>query len=544
MPDESKKKRQKRPNVQKRQRATMLTASSQRGISSERETPYSGNKRNTKLFSMKYLQKNALSLLLLKCLKRLSRAMFRPQRLSLNTAWESQYSRLKTRPNMTKYLVPAILALRLSMVSVHADFTVLQHQADFASCTDKFYAIVGGFGSGKSQAVVYSALDKLRLRDWAVIPVYAPTYRDLADINIPDFQEMFDKYNIKYDWSASQRKMTVKQGVFTGEIWFRSMTNPEHIIGYDATDSLSDEIDVPKYDKQKVFFRKMIARMRGCNDATCGFATTPEGFKLTYDLFEKQKIGKLIRAKTTDNPFLPEDYIQSLMDMYDEQLIKQYINAEFVNINGLQAYYGFSRERNSLSNYDFEKQTGVRLDKTPTVSVGMDFNVKKMCAEIFHHDAKSERIHFYDEVVLKHMGYSDRTQTQVMCDILKEKFEGKRINVYPDASGGHRETSAIKSDIATLEQSGLYVYANKSNPSVRDRLNAANKKYGDGSITIDTDKCVELTEDNEKCQRDKYGEIDKSDEDRTHASDAGSYPIVYLYPVKHRIKTLTGQVTF
>ena len=123
----------------------------------------------------------------------------------------------------------------------------------------------------------------------------------------------------------------------------------------------------------------------------------------------------------------------------------------------------------------------------------------------------------------------------IFCDIIKTQYPDKQIWVYPDASGKHRETSATNSDIAILEQNGFRVYANDANPAVRDRLNATNNFFGKGLGTIDTGVCDELTEDLEKCERDKYGEIDKKDEERTHASDAGSYPIAYLYPIVHRI---------
>jgi len=300
----------------------------------------------------------------------------------------------------------------------------------------------------------------------------------------------------------------------------------------DATDFQIDEFDIMTTTKQKELWRKIIARIRGCSDATGAVATTPEGFRETYDLFEKRKIGPLIRAKTTDNTFLPEDYITSLYDQYDEMLVKQYINAEFVNINGLMAYYGFARDTNHLSNADFEEQHNLKIDKQPVVSIGMDFNVAKMCAECFVHLDKQKKMHFFEEIILKPSGYSDKPQTERMAEIIKYRFPDKRINVYPDATGKHRETSATRSDIAILEQAGFYIYAHDSNPVVRNRLIASNKMLGKGSITIDTDKCPELTEDFEKCERDKYGDLDKKDEARTHASDAGTYPISYLYPIE------------
>ncbi len=413
------------------------------------------------------------------------------------------------------------------MSNISAKIVALKHQAEYALMMNKFQAIVGGFGSGKSQASVFRTLNLSKVRDRCVMLQVAPTYSLLSDVNIPDYEEILSKYRIKYEYNKTQKKIVFKQGVFNGEVWFRSADRPEKIVGFDVTDFQIDEYDIQSVAKQKELWRKIIARARGCKDTTGGVTTTAEGFRETYELFEKKKIGPLIRAKTTDNIFLPQDYIDTLYDQYDSELVKQYINGEFVNINGMQAYYGFTRDKNHLSNDAF----GLNLDDQSVISIGMDFNVRKMCAECFIHLEDKRRIHFFDEIILGHPANSEITQTQKMCDIIKDKFPGKQIDVYPDATGSKRQTSSITSDIATLEDNGFRVYANKSNPSVRDSLNATNTMFGQGRATIDTDMCIDYTEDLEKCQRDKYGDIDKSDDDRSHSSDAGRYPITYLYAI-------------
>jgi hypothetical protein len=131
--------------------------------------------------------------------------------------------------------------------------------------------------------------------------IVAPTYGILEDVNIPDFREIFDQFNIKHGYNKTRNKITVNQGSFTGEVWFRSADKPERIVGFDATDFIIDEYDILKPPKQRELWRKIIARIRGCKDATGAISTTPEGFRETYTLFEKKKIGPLFRAKTTDN---------------------------------------------------------------------------------------------------------------------------------------------------------------------------------------------------------------------------------------------------
>lgn len=407
-------------------------------------------------------------------------------------------------------------------MQVKAEFPLLKHQYEFAHLKERNSCILGGFGSGKSEGLVAKGIKKLIERDKPVICLIAPTNLLLEDVNIPDFINTFERFNVKYGWvSKTFKKMYVNSGKMKGELWFRSADRPEKIVGFDATDMLIDEYDILRIKQQKELWTKCIARMRGCKDATISIATTPEGFKETYELFHKKKIGPLIRAKTTDNPFLPDDFIQSLYDQYDPLLVKQYIEAEFVNINGMAAYYAFRRDKNHLD-------TDIKwLKDSKVINFGIDFNVSKMCAQFFLHDEHRQRMHFFDEVVLK-----NNADTEKMCRVIKDKFPDKTLIAYPDASGDNRSTNATRTDIQILRNNGIRVYARSSNPFVRDRLNSANSKLHKNEVTIDTNKCLDLTEDLEKVILDQYGELDKSDETITHSSDAFSYPISYLYSLK------------
>lgn len=413
------------------------------------------------------------------------------------------------------------------MTQIKPTITVLAHQEQFARNREKNCAIVGGFGSGKSQGAVFRAIDRLKWRDYAVYVLIAPTYQLLQDVNIPDFREIFDHYCITYKEIKSERKFIIDSGNFKGEVWFRSADKPEKIVGFDATDIDIDEFDILKVDKQKELWRKCLGRLRGAENATISVSTTPEGFRETYRLFQKERIGPLIRAKTTDNKFLPDDYINELYSQYDEMLVRQYVNAEFVNINGLMAYYAFNRDRNHRSmKEDHHKAFS-------WVGIGWDFNVNKMCAELFTLDEARGHIHFFDEFVLR-TSYGDEPQTARMCRLIKEKYPDISFRAFPDSTGRSKSTNASISDIQIIQGQGMRVYAHSTNPFVRDRLNSANNKFGKGEVTVDTVKCPDLTEDLEQVERDKYGDIDKSDPERSHSSDAATYPVAYLYPMRSR----------
>ena len=93
-----------------------------------------------------------------------------------------------------------------------------------------------------------------------------------------------------------------------------------------------------------------LARLRSGNVQQFYAATTPEGFGWAFDTFEKNAGDDtaLIRAKTTDNPYLPEGFIDSLLQNYPEQLIQSYLNGVFVNLNTGQVYDRFDRAKHVI----------------------------------------------------------------------------------------------------------------------------------------------------------------------------------------------------
>ena len=116
-----------------------------------------------------------------------------------------------------------------------------------------------------------------------------------------------------------------------------------------------------------------------------------------------------------------------------------------------------------------------------------------------------------------------------MAEALKKKYPG--IAIYPDATGSARKTSATMSDHAILRDTGFTVRAPLANPPVKDRTNAFNALMRNGNVSFEN--CPELISDLERCTW-RSGDIDKRDPERTHASDAAGYAMVYNFPVISR----------
>jgi hypothetical protein len=122
---------------------------------------------------------------------------------------------------------------------------------------------------------------------------------------------------------------------------------------------------------------------------------------------------------------------------------------------------------------------------------------------------------------------------------LKERFKDHSIRVYPDASGGSRKTvNASISDISLLESAGFAVYANKSNPLVKDRIMASNKAFSDGAVMVNDRLCPEYAKCLEQLPYDDNGSPDKKS-NLDHLPDAGTYPIAFEMPIVKPVSQIT-----
>jgi phage terminase large subunit len=214
-------------------------------------------------------------------------------------------------------------------------------------------ALVSGFGAGKSEAIHRAVVVAILRYPGASIALYAPTYDLLKLNNIPRIGELLDEVGLTWKFNKQDYIFTIEG---YGNIICRSMDNPSRIIAYEVFLSVVDELDTLPLKRAEEAWNKIIARNRQILPSTSVpnkvlVASTPEGFNFIYKTWKKKaRPGYvLVKAKTTDNPFLPENYIQSLRDSYPSQLIDAYINGEFVNLTGNRVYHIFNREDHEFS---------------------------------------------------------------------------------------------------------------------------------------------------------------------------------------------------
>ena len=415
--------------------------------------------------------------------------------------------------------------------------TLTKPQSEFAVSTEKWPAFVGGYGAGKSEALITRVLLLLLINPKGPVGYFAPTFDLIRLIAWPRFLAKCDEWGLKATLNKSENTLTLKRG---GRVIFRTMEDPKRIVGYELADAAIDELDTLKEDHAEEAWRAINSRCRlkkpNGEPNTVAVATTPEGFKLVYRLWEEDpKPGfKLYRAPTSSNPFVPPGYVEQLRAQYPPHLLKAYLEGLFTNLVSGSVYPDFDRKLNHTDD--------VIIGNEP-LHVGMDFNVNNMTAIVcVMRQGEPSAVREFTKI----------RDTPAMCAALRKAFPDNPIYVYPDASGQNGSSKdAADSDLQILKNARFQLFLKPGiksgyyNPKVKDRVAAVNRMILDGNgfrrFRINTRACPTLAQCLEQQVYAKDGTPDKS-QGKDHGNDALGYFLSYVYPVTKPIATHGTQI--
>ena len=346
---------------------------------------------------------------------------------------------------------------------------LLPHQEKFCEDTKhRKLALVCGFGAGKTYALVSKSFMLAAMNVGHISAVFEPTSPMLRDILMRTMNDLLEEWQIPYTFRASplpEYVLSFQEGSHT--ILLRTILTYQRLRGQNLCAVGFDEADtVPKRDAEQAM-NMALARLRSGNVQQFYATTTPEGHGWAFETFEKNKKSDtgLIQARTKDNPYLPDNFIQSLEENYPPQLIKAYLLGQWVNLTSGQVYNRFSREHHVINKIPFDI-------KMETLLCGIDFNVMNCNCVIGVRDG--DKLVIIDEI-------SKQKDTDALAQELLRRYPSNRILVYPDASGSARSTiNASKTDLAILQGYGFGSMALKSNPFIKDRVATVNALLQNG----------------------------------------------------------------
>ena len=401
------------------------------------------------------------------------------------------------------------------------------HPGQLAFVDDQSTQIIGlsaGYGAGKTRSLTAKAVILSILNQGFIGCVMEPTGPLIRDIWQNDFEQFLEQYDIPYTFRASPLPEYVLHlpGGDT-KILCRSFENWSRIIGLNLAWVLADEIDTVTPAIAEKAFPKILGRLRSGNVRQFGAASTPEGFRWMWNTFgsedaQQRTDRKLIKMRTADNPWLPQDFIERLEANYDPSLLKAYLQGEFVSLTTGQVYDRFDRAKHVITDIPDVSREPLR--------VGCDFNVGNSNAVIGVR--LGEKLLLIDEISGAH-------DTDAMAQEIQRRADGRPVYIYPDASGGNRSTNASRTDIQILESYGFSNQSPKANPPIRDRVASVQAllENGKGQVRLQiaanckrTIECLELQSYTESGDPDKDAGYD-------HMNDALGYLVYRDFSMLH-----------
>ena len=340
----------------------------------------------------------------------------------------------------------------------------------------------------------------------------SPTYRQSKTVCWPILRRLFRDLPAK----INESELTIHiQGA---EVALKGSDNEHGLRGVGLERCVMDEYGFMKGHIWGEIVRPMLADTGG----SAFFIGTPNGFSHFWDVWSLGMGGdpewKSWQYTTAEGGYVTREEVEKAKSQMDERLWRQEFMGSWETVGSRAAY-----------NFDRAVHVKEAKEVSRNKAWGLDMNVDYMTAELSC-TYTDDVVHFLKEIRLTN------TNTEEMANKMKEIEPG--IPVYPDPAGSARSTQSTKSDHQILRDNDFEVRAKRAHPSHRDRLNALNRKLkdADGKISMTVDPtCKHLIRDLEQCQRDSTGSLNKKDLKLTHALDAATYMIDFLWPIQKRV---------
>ncbi len=416
-------------------------------------------------------------------------------------------------------------------------------------------ALVGGWFSGKTWAGARKLAD---LHVWNAFDcghrptcvkglIVAPNYSLARTINVPEMQAAFDAMGLSHRFKSDPRHYClVLPDLGTrrnpSEILVRSAESPESITGFTVGHVWGDEAarwPVDPQDPLRDPFLQIAGRLRDprARMLQAIFTFTHEGdeTKVYRDFERDPRPGHaLYRSGTFDNPHA-RSFGEEMTRQLTPELRAQYLEGQAIRFHGHAVYSAFDEASNT--------DGGLELVGGLPLQLAIDFNISPgMHAIVGQHFVDRDLLTAVYEL---HQPRMDVRQLMGafagLLDLAGRKWP--EVQLYGDASGHSKWAGSGEScwDMVrqAMGQIGLpyRLKTPAANPPVADRVNAFNcalKDLAGVSHYKAHPRCQRLIRDFKQMKWDG-GELNKTDREQSHASDADGYRVHWVRPIRRLV---------
>ncbi|MBI5888193.1 MAG: terminase [Deltaproteobacteria bacterium] len=382
----------------------------------------------------------------------------------------------------------------------------------------RFAVVPAGRRSGKTELAKRRLVFMLPVKkDWPDARYFAaaPTRGQAKRIFWSDLKALIPAKWIKRVYETELCVTTI----FGSEIWVVGLDRPQRIEGTPWDGGVLDEYADMKPGVWTENIRPALADRGGW----CWFIGVPEGLNHYKDLADYAASGVdadwgFYTWRSSDIVAEPE--VEGARRILDPRTFRQEYEASFEGRAG-RVYYAYDAKRHV--------DAGIEVDPKLPIAVCCDFNVDPCVWELAQTDGRLVLV--FDEIALRD------TNTYEMCKEFLRRYGRHRAGfvVHGDAAGSARSTAG-KSDYAIMMEMGFKDQrVKRSNPAVRDRVNAVNSMLRNAREEVRLThhpRCAQLRKDFEKVEWTDGGvDIDKARPELTHAADALGYFVAAEFPL-------------
>ena len=400
--------------------------------------------------------------------------------------------------------------------------SALPHQYETLQALKNYSHVLmlGGVGSGKTFLGCLFLLEELRRwydGDKSIGLITANSYGQLRRSVLTEVFKNMGEWGISFEYNQQQSLLTLNGA----KKFFCLSVDPSSVSKARGITVGSVWEDEALYIPDIEIYNTIQGRIRDKQGSGRTLLTSsPNGFNWGYNLFQGElhnpKTHKIIKAKTKDNKHILDSFYDNMAAQLDEKGIQQELEGEFVSRAGGQAYYQFDRTRN-VKDVTWDGRMGY---------IALDFNVDPFTSCIGYFEAG--KFYIFDEIYMT--GGSD---TYMMAAELKRRGY-QNFPVIADSTYSNRKTSG-KSDKRILEGAGFNCMTTR-NPFVIDRVTNMNRLFAQDRVIIDGNRCRKLIRDLEQVTFKDNGQLDGTNKELTHISDALGYFCWKLSPIDVSIK--------
>lgn len=439
------------------------------------------------------------------------------------------------------------IVMSAALVAEPADTRVAfkgsRHQHEFIASQDKYVALMGGYGAGKSYALAHKCISLSAQNPGLPGALIGGDFPRLKRDVLPILFDALHRAGIKYEYKKVDREIILEPRWWGSTIHLMSVDAPERLKGPTLAWIAGDEPGTwpdllatgeKTWDVLISRIRHPLATLR-----QIALTGTPEGEENWFsrefvsgpdDLARRTTWAteyRCIHTTTYHNRHLPRDYIKALESSYDAVQIREKLHGLPTARTGGLAYYAFNRSLH-VRPVAYDKWLG-------PVRVGMDFNVDPMAAVLWQRRPDNVA-QVFGEVLIP--GSSTWEMARALKAIARELHVAvESLIVYPDPAGKSRSTKGI-SDIDILRREGIRnLRVPRKAPAQRDRLNVMNGMLAHGRLIVDpkaTATIRDLARVKTRPMPSGIVEIDKRDPQLTHPSDGLGYALFYEFPIRVR----------